>query len=155
MFQITGQLTNQRPPKSEVPELTVTSTHGIIKINAPAASLIGVADGDCLAAVPARVTNAQGEQEDGIYVCKGADKTETAAQFGAKLATSGDKLGGSLTMASSNTWGSLKGDAKKRKVYTVSPGESQDVNGVAITFYKLVFDREEEKSPRKAKALTA
>jgi hypothetical protein len=143
MFKVVGQLTNVRSPKSTEPIVETSSTPGTIKLNAPACEVIGVNNKDYVAVVKGKMNE---DAEEAIYIVKG-HKTDDG-QFGSKLASAGDKAGGSLGFSSENAYKALDGSKDSKKQYTIGDGIKHD----GSTYFELVFKQEVEKTVRKPKA---
>lgn len=152
MFQLKTRLTNTRPTKDEKPEVSTTPTKGNFKINSAGALAIGVKDGDYL-----DVVVGEDESGDAIFIAKGTapvkegDKTVQSA-VGAKLASANGKMSGTLNASSANAYLLLKGNKENNLVYSIDTENSQSYtdNGNTSTYYKLVFDRTEEREVRKS-----
>lgn len=147
MFKVTAQLTNVRPSKSSEPEVSTTPTKGTIKLNAPAASKIGVTVGDYAAIVEAEDANGKG-----LYIVKGheGNKEEKISQVGAALASTSGNAGGSLHFSSENAFRTLGGTKEGvKKVYSVGEAVTP---GDGNTYFKLDYVRDEARQERKEKA---
>lgn len=150
MFKVKSQLTNVRPSKSEVPELTTSPSDGQLKINAPAAKLLGVTIKDYLTVVDA-------EDESGAaYFLSvgqkgndGKDGSPKQNQIGGILSSTTGAAGGSLAFGSQNAWNALKGNEDIKKIYTIS---ETPVEFEGKQYYKLTFSNDEPKTIRKPRA---
>lgn len=145
MFKVTKQLTNVRPDKSTSPEVSTTPTSGNVKINANAASKIGVGIGDYVA-----IVEAEDENGKGLYLTKGhaGNKEDGKAQYGSILASSSGKEGTALQFSSENAFRSLGGTKEgDKKVYSVGDGFEHE----GSIYYKLDFVRDEARQERKKK----
>lgn len=140
-FKILGRLTNVKAPKDENPILTTTPSKGIVKINAPAAKLMGYGVGQYVTIIVAET-----EKGKGMYVTQGAEGTENTNQIGSKLSpsTSGT-AGGTLQFSSENAWKELGGNTSKRLIFNIG---STPVENDGQKYWELSFDREEDKQVR-------
>lgn len=154
MFKPKAQLTNVRPSKTESPEINTAPTSGMIKVNAPAARLLGVAAGDYLTIVPADDEN--GKEQ--LYLTKGhaandgSNGQPKTSQFGAILSSTSGTGAGTLQFGSQNVWDELKGDANVKKYYSV---DENAVEYEGNKYFLLSFAREEVKAARQPKEQTA
>ena len=139
MFKVIGSLSNVRPAKSEIAELSTTPTKGNIKLNAPAAEKMKVTIGDYVAIVKA-------EDENGVslYVVKGnaSDESKGVKQVGSILS---GKSGGSLLLSSENAFRELGGNGNDKQVYNLEDAVEAD----GASYFKLSFARTEAKMERK------
>ena len=139
MFKVIGSLSNVRPAKSNVAELSTTPTKGNIKLNSPAAEKMKVTIGDFIAIVKA-------EDENGVslYAVKGnaADESKGVKQVGSILS---GKSGGSLLLSSENAFRELGGNGGNKQVYTLEDAIVAD----GAEYFKLSFVRTEAKMERK------
>lgn len=152
MFKLKAQLTNVRPSKTESPELSTSCTDGNMKINSPAAKMLGAVDGDFITIIPADTD--EGEKLFLTYGQSGNDGKDGNAktpQIGAKLASISGTGAGALQFSSSNAWKELKGDDSTKKIYDI--GEAVEFEGKK--YWPLTFNREEEKIARVRKAVNA
>lgn len=141
MFKVTSQLSNVRSPKSTEPIVETTPTNGNLKLNAPACEKIGVTNKEYIAIVKGKINE---DAEEAIYIVKGHKDGEK--QFGSRLASPGDKDGGTLQFSSENAYKALGGCKEEKKQYTVTDGvESSDGN----VYFELVFKGSIEKVERK------
>lgn len=146
MFKVVSQLTNVRSPKSSEPIVETSSTPGTIKLSSPACEKIGVTNKDYVAVVKGKIS---ADSEEQIFLVKGS-KTEEK-QFGSKLASSGDKSGGSLGFSSENAYKALEGNENSKKQYVVGEGVEAD----GEIYFPLEFKQEVEKTVRKKKLSNA
>jgi len=138
MFTINKGLSNVRPAKTDKAELSTTSTKGSIKLNDPAATLMGVKKGDYLNVVEGEVAG-----EKAFYVSKGSKGN------GNKMLDSGS----SLSFSSASVWQNLGGTEDAKKVYAIDAENAQESEGV--TYFKLVEVRTEAKAARKSKEVAS
>lgn len=142
-------LTNVRPSKTDVPELSTAPSSGMLKINTPAANLLGVTSKDYVTIVPAQ----DEEGNNKFYLAKGhASSTDANGkkipQVGAILSSASGTGAGALQFGSENAWQTLGGNSEEKKFYTISetPYEQDGVQ-----YFELTFNRSEAKMARKAK----
>ncbi len=147
VFKIIGAVSNVRPSKSEVAELSTTPTSGNIKLNAPASEKMGVTIKDFVAIV-------KGEDENGValYAVKGNAGSEKGAtpvvrQCGSVLS---GKSGGSLLFSSENAFRELEGNDKEKKIYEIGEPVEAEFEGANRKFFKLNLVRTEPKAERTA-----
>lgn len=147
------QLTNVRPSKTESPEVSTTPTNGNIKLNAPAATKLGVNVGDY-----AVIATDNGK----VYIAKGSEgnKENNTPNVGAKLASTNGKNGGSLQFSSENAFREMGGNKDNKRVFAM--GDPVDENGgtpsegyTGTLYYELTFTHNEEKVVKKAAETTA
>lgn len=153
MFKPLSQLTNVRPSKSESPELLTSPSSGQIKINAPAAKLLGVSVEDYLTIIDAETDN--GKQ---YFVAKGhaandgSNGQPKVAQVGGILSSPSGVAGGTLSWGSQNAWNTLGGNKTTKKIFSIA---EEPFNYEGTDYYLLTLVREEAKPIRKSKEATA
>jgi hypothetical protein len=129
--------TGMRPVKDENPSIQTTPTPGTIRLNQGAAEILGVnyrevLDSKGRDAVGVRIE--VGGFEDKILVNLVPEDEDS--KTGAKLASPGDSLGGSLQCNSKNTWLELGGDEGHSVVYEINPDNNiaaADEDGNALS----------------------
>ena len=148
-FKVLGSLTNVRSVKTEEALIETTPTKGNIKLNANAASKMGVTKGDYLAIVPAADVDEKGNPIAGteqIFLTRGTAGSEDGKVKQAGSILSG-KAGGSLLCSSENAWKEMGGNSLNKCSFNV--GDGQTFDGDSNTYYKLTFVGEIAKSVRK------
>lgn len=159
MFNIKNRLTNVRPSKTEVAEVSTTPTKGNFKINTPGALALGLKTGDYLDVVDAEVDGevklyigkgiAPEKVEDGVDK-HGKPKHKTVkAGIGSKLASANDKILGTLQASSANTYDTLKGNKDSKMIYAIDLENPQVDSDTNTTYYSLTFVRSEDKQTKK------
>lgn len=148
-FKVKGQLTNVRPAKTEVPELTITTTGGTMRINAPAAKLMDLTAKDYITVVPAEENG-----QDAYYLTKGhaGNADSKTPQLGSILAASNKGGSGSLGFGSGNAWKELGGNDTDKFIYSISETPVEDGGN---KYYRITASRKEPKVARKSSKVSA
>lgn len=144
-------LTNVRPSKTDVPELSTAPSSGMLKLNTPGANLLGVTVKDYVTIVPAEKENG----DEGFFITKGqagstivdeaTGKKVKTSQVGAILSSASGTGTGTLQFGSENAWQTLGGNDVVKKIYTIS---EEPVEQDGVQYFELVFSRDEAKAVR-------
>lgn len=140
-FIIEKQLTNTRPPKTNVAEIVTTPTKGNMRISEMAADRLGLKPGDYVGLVTGRL------EEGGAvktFAFKGWADEENGNQ-GSKLASPNGKAGGSLLFSSANTYQSLGGNSEMNRHWSIA---EEGIVHEEVTYFEVTFEKETAKAER-------
>ena len=171
MFKFEIQQVTPVRNKTNIPNLTIAPTSGMIRINSKATVVLGIKPGQNVAyfsteaAIQKAVSDGQlkitkdayEDAEGNVYNVQhyiaNFKDVETNITSRTAATGTGTTIGTAIQFTNKTMWSSLNGNLDKLNVYEIlTPGIEQEIGEDTITVYELKFTGEKDKTERSEKS---